>query len=70
MAWASFADSGQNPDGQGFKSRRFFRVLCEKILLVPDGLDSRNGYRTLIVFGRKMCCIWYTVELNKKEGAI
>ena len=36
-------------------SEWIFRTLCKKILLGLDGLDSRNGDRTGIVCGEKLC---------------
>ena len=56
----------QTVKGKGW---RFFAK--QKILLGLDGLDSRNGHRTGIVFGRKMCYTWVsrlTVENQIYEG--
>ena len=45
---------------------RFFRTR-EKILLGLDGLDSRNGYKTEIVFGGEICYTWVSKLTNKSE---
>ncbi len=45
--------NGKNPDGQGFKSGDFLR--SKKYYSALDCLDSRNGDRTGIVCGEKLC---------------
>ena len=52
--------NGKNPDGQGFKSGDFFALFAKKYYSPFDGLDSRNGDSTKIVFDRKMCYTWIT----------
>ena len=42
--------NGKNPDGQGFKSGDFFALFAKKYYSSLDGLDSRNGRRTGLLF--------------------
>ncbi len=57
--------NGKNPDGQGFQSGDFFAPSAKKYYSSLDSLDSRNGHRAGIAFGRKMC---YTLFVSKSKG--
>jgi len=55
--------NGKNPDGQGFKSGDFFASFAKKYYSSLDGLDSRNGHRTRIAFGGKLCYTWTKIQM-------
>ena len=40
---------------KGLRVEIFSQVFAKKYYSALDGLDSRNGYRTGIVFNREMC---------------
>ena len=58
---------GKNPDGQRGKSGNFFASFAEKYYSSLDGLDSRNGHKTLIARGGEMCYTWGS-KLTDKLG--
>ena len=51
--------------GKGLRVEIFSRILRKKYYSSLDGLDSRNGRRTKIVFSRKMCYTWGQKLINK-----
>ena len=68
--------NGKNPDGQGVKSGDFFAPFAKKYYSSLDRLDSRNGYRTGIVFNGEICYTWVSkltsvtrrIELNERSN--
>lgn len=58
---------GKNPDSQRGKSGDFFAPCAKKYDSSLDGLDSRNGHKMLIVYGRKMCYTWWGSKLTDKQ---
>ena len=45
--------------GDFLRSKKYYSAL--------DGLDSRNGDRTGIVFGGEMCYTWVSKKTDKSE---
>ena len=58
---------GKNPDSQGVKSGDFFASFAKKYDSSLDGLDSRNGRKTLIACGGEMCYTWGSKLTDKSE---
>lgn len=42
-------------------------MLCEKYYFSLDGLDSRNGHKTLFACGGKVCYTWDNKLIDKSE---